>query len=710
MDELLHEFVVESTENLQTIDEQLMVLERDPENPDALGAIFRAMHTIKGTAGFFDLPRIERLAHGAETLLGKLRDGAIIASVSHITALLIVADTLRSHLSSIETTESESDIDSQALLDTVLQLCEQQADAAAPNDASASPQLAVVPPPTTTVAPDRNEASDRNTSSDTTIRVDTGVLDDLMTLMGELVLARNELVQTAARMNDTGLSACTQRINHVTSDLRSRVVKTRMRPVRAVWAAIPRLARDTAVACGKQVSVRMIGEDTELDKTVLEAIKDPLTHCVRNSVDHGIEDPEARLAAGKSAEGTVTLRARHDNGNVVVEISDDGAGINVEGVRAKALEQGLFTETALAAMSDRHVANLIFAPGFSTAATVTNVSGRGVGMDVVRTNAERIGGTADVSFVPGQGTTFTITVPLTLAIIPALIVVSGEDRFAIPQASVLEVVRATADGSDIENLGGALVHRLRGALVALVDLRSSLNAQPTATPPGRTQIVILRGTGVPFGLIVDEILGNEEIVVRPLDVHYANVDLFAGATVMGDGKIALILDVTALGANASVPEIESAANKQERASSHSDEPTVPVLVVELDRDDRVALPLHSVARLEKFQLDDVELTGMERVVQYRDDILQLLNLSDLLGRGAVPSDPDCRFVVTAVVLHEGRELGLEVERIVEVAEAHSVDHNRNTSTQTAIANGSVIDVVTIENLFNRGLRILGVAA
>jgi len=440
VDELLREFVIESNENLETIDRDLMTLERDPNAPDVVASVFRAMHTIKGTAGFFDLPRIERLAHTAETLLGKVRDGVLDPTEARISALLKVADTLRSQLASLDETGTEGDADIDELIERLVALGDADADAASAAETDATPapkpkaaprrrkpKAETAPAPVVTAkadpaqpapAADVAPAGDRPQAAESSIRVDIGVLDELMTLVGELVLARNELLQAASQIDDRSLAACASRVNLITGDLRERVLKTRMRPVKAVWSALPRLVRDTALACGKHVQVRMEGEDTELDKTVLEAIKDPLTHCVRNSVDHGIESPEARVAAGKPAEGTLTLRASHENGSVVIEITDDGGGINIERVKAKALENGIHTPAQIEQMSDRAIADLIFAPGFSTAGEVTNLSGRGVGMDVVRTNVEKIGGTVDLNSVAGQGCTFTITIPLTLAIIP----------------------------------------------------------------------------------------------------------------------------------------------------------------------------------------------------------------------------------------------------------------------------------------------------
>ncbi len=691
MDELLREFVIESNENLETIDRDLMALEREA-SADVLASVFRAMHTIKGTAGFFDLPEVERLAHAAENLLGKLRDGTLQPTSTRVSALLRVADALRVHLASLEQTGAEAEVAADELIELLVSLCEDDGVTAPAVPPAAAPDRAAdaAPQPSATERPQVSESS---------IRVDIGVLDELMTLVGELVLARNELVQSTSRIEDRALAACTQRINLITGDLRARVLKTRMRAVQTVWSAIPRLVRDTALACGKQVQVVMEGEDTELDKTVLEAIKDPLTHCVRNAVDHGIEPADVRIAAGKPAGGTLTLRASHENGNVVIEISDDGAGIDVGRVRAKALEQGLVSAAAVNEMSDRAVADLIFAPGFSTAAAVTNVSGRGVGMDVVRTNVERIGGTVDVASVAGHGCTFTISIPLTLAIIPALIVGCAGDRYAIPQQSVVEIVRVR-DGREVEDMNGALVYRLRGLLLPLVDLRTQIGS-PAEDHTRGAHIVVLRGAGSPFGLVVDAVHSTEEIVVKPLGSHYASIGVFAGATVMGDGRVALILDVANLAdaarlSFADAGKATAAANDAADGSTTAQDGTA-VLLVQVGLDQRLALPLGRVARLEKFSRREIERTGRRSVVQYRGDVLPVLSLDEHVG---AHRDDDDDQVLVAVVAHGDREIGLSVARIVEVATARAVAHGDDSgAVRTAIVGGEVTDIVDLDSLF-----------
>ena len=409
-------------------------------------------------------------------------------------------------------------------------------------------------------APAAEQAEARGSAvSDSTIRVDVGLLDKLMNLVGELVLARNQVLQFTSQSADSAFLATSQRLNLITTELQGSVMKTRMQPIGNVWSKLPRVVRDLAAACGKEVRLEMEGKETELDKTIIEAIKDPLTHIVRNSVDHGIERPETRVERRKPAEGCLKMRAYHEGGQVIIEITDDGGGIDCERVKQKALQRALITPEQAARMSDHEALYLIFLPGFSTAEKVTNVSGRGVGMDVVKTNIERIGGTVDLQSQPGKGTTLKIKIPLTLAIIPALIVTSGGDRFAIPQVSLLELVRLEVEqaSQQIEFIHGAPVYRLRGQLLPFAYLNRELrlnDADDDGLKPSveATTIVVLQADGHPFGLVVDEINDTEEIVVKPLGKQLKGVASFAGATIMGDGRVALILDVLGLAQRAGV--------------------------------------------------------------------------------------------------------------------------------------------------------------
>ncbi len=526
------------------------------------------------------------------------------------------------------------------------------------------------------------DAKSRETSPET-IRVGVNLLDKLMTLVGELVLARNQLVQLTNTLEDGRLQSVSERMNLIATELQEQVMKTRMQPIGNIWGQFPRTVRDVALGCGKEVVIEMEGKETELDKTIIEAIKDPLTHLVRNSVDHGIELPEVRVQAGKNRAGRLVLRAFHEGGQVNIEISDDGAGLNGERIRKKAIERMLVTGEQATRMSEREISRLIFLPGFSTAEKVTNVSGRGVGMDVVKTNVEKIGGTVDVQSVSGRGTTIRVKIPLTLAIIPALVVTCRGDRYAIPQVNLLELVRLEGDDSAnaVELVHGAPVYRLRGRLLPLVYLQRELNLQPDPMPSeatkGAVNIVVLQADGRQFGLVVDAINDTEEIVVKPLRKQLKTVKTFAGSSIMGDGKVALILDVLGLAQRSGVVE-----EMRERAMAESvNHSAIAVaekktfLLFAGPGDSRMAIPLSALDRLEEFPVEQVEMSGRDWVTQYRGQILPLVRLNVVMEerrnklRALQALPPLNSGPIQVLVLNEGgRSFGLVVERILDIIE------------------------------------------
>jgi two-component system chemotaxis sensor kinase CheA len=727
--EIVKEFLVESYENLDRLDRELVGLEKNPQDRDALGSVFRTIHTIKGTCGFLGFNKLEKVAHVGENLLSRLRDGQLKLNPELTTALLGMVDAVRGMLSSIEANGGEGERDDSPLIATLTRL--QQPPEAPPKIESAalpkSPSEADDIPPNigdilmqrTGVAPaeimlaarQQKEGDPRRlgeilvergsvqsadivdalhvqqtsraqaTASDSTIRVDVGLLDKVMNLVGELVLARNQVLQFANRMKDTSFLAASQRLNLITTELQEGVMKTRMQPIGNIWGQFPRTVRDVALGCGKEVKIEMEGKETELDKTIIEAIKDPLTHLVRNSVDHGIELPEERVKAGKDRTGRLILRAFHEGGQVIIEISDDGAGLNTERIRKKAVERATVTAEQAARMTEREIFNLIFLPGFSTAEKVTNVSGRGVGMDVVKTNVEKIGGTVDVQSTLGRGTTVRVKIPLTLAIIPALVVTCGGDRYAIPQVSLLELVRLKADevGKGIEMVQGAPVHRLRGRLLPLVYLSRVLLLAGVADPQSQAgnpvNIVVLQAEGRQFGLVVDEINDTEEIVVKPLGKQLKGVNTFAGATIMGDGKVALILDALGLAQKANViSELQDRAVAAKEAFSGEKIAgnRQTLLLFQTGKHGRMAIPLSLVARLEEFAGSKVESTGQRQVVQYRGQIMPLIRVAEALDlpeseRGPTAAEADVPMQVV-VYAEQGRSVGLVVERILDIVE------------------------------------------
>jgi two-component system chemotaxis sensor kinase CheA len=491
-----------------------------------------------------------------------------------------------------------------------------------------------------------------------------------MDLVGELVLTRNQILQFNTEREDVTLNATSQRLNLLTTELQEGVMKTRMQHIGVVWNKFPRVVRDMAVALGKQIRLEMDGAETELDRTIIEAIRDPLMHIVRNSCDHGIELPETRMNAGKSAQGKLTLRAYHEGGQVNIEVGDDGAGIDVARVIQKAVEKGLMRPEQANHLSEKEALGLIFLPGFSTAKLVTNISGRGVGMDVVKSHIEKIGGVVDVFSRLGEGTTVKIRIPLTLAIIPGLVVTSGGERFVIPQVNLLELIRIEGDSSEkhIEHVHGTPVYRRRGRLLPIAYLNEVLALRSISLDKA-VNIVVLQAEEHQFGLVVDGINDTEEIVVKPLGKQLKGLTLYAGATIMGDGRIALILDVLGIGERAGVfGELHEQTRTAENKRAQAEIEQRRLLLFRAGSFERLAIPLSLVARLEEFPLSAIEHASGGRVIQYRGHILSLVSLRDVLepdaSRREESPDP-----VQVVVINDGdRSVGMMVDQIVDVAE------------------------------------------
>jgi two-component system chemotaxis sensor kinase CheA len=526
----------------------------------------------------------------------------------------------------------------------------------------------------------------RRSLADSTVRVDVDLLDSLMRLVGELVLTRNQIATRISDTSDTDLVRAGQRLDLIAGELQEGVMKTRMQALDTVWSKLPRVVRDLATTCGRQVRLELSGGETELDRTVLEAVKDPLTHLVRNAVDHGIEPPEARRAAGKPAEGTLRLSAFHEGGRVHIEIGDDGVGIDPARVGRKAVERGLVSETELDRMSDDEVLDLIFLPGFSTAQAVSTVSGRGVGMDVVKTNIENIGGSVSVSSVAGEGTHVRVTIPLTLAIIPALILETGGRRYAVAQASVVELVSVgdtagSGASHGIETVAGAPVYRLRGRLLPVVHLTDVLaghRATGTDNPGSSTgaTIAVLQADGHRFGLVVDQVVDTEEIVVTPMSPQLKHITEYAGATILGSGRVALIIDVTAIARSSGVVGSGNRTGRS-RTTQRALEEGVgggdavdPYLIIEVSSDP-YAVPLSAVTRLEEIDGAGLEHAGGREVVRYRGRIMPLIRMSSLLGNGGMYSDEATDGQHLNVIVHTvgDRSVGLVVDAILDITDA-----------------------------------------
>ena len=765
--EIVKDFLVESHENLDQFDRELILLEKDPGRQDLLASIFRAIHTIKGTSGFLAFTKLEALTHVGENLLAQLRDGALDLTPDITTTLLGMVDTVRQMLAHIEAEGEEGERNDQELIISLTRLIDgvppAMSQVTAP-EAQPRPSaggalnigdLLVMQGATTShdiqaaveqqnsgdprhlgeILVDQGSASPQDVlqalntqqqmhiqhAGESTIRVDVSHLDRLMNRVGELVLLRNQILQYTHAIEDERLQTAGQRLNLLTTELQEGVMKTRMQPIGNIWSKFPRTVRDVAVSCGKQVRIEMQGKETELDKTIIEAVKDPLTHLLRNAVDHGIETPEARRAAGKDPEGRVLLRAFHEGGQVNIEITDDGAGLDLKKIRDKAIEKALISADHATRMSEREMNNLIFLPGLSTATAVTNVSGRGVGMDVVRTNIEKIGGTVDLQSRPGQGCTVRMKIPLTLAIIPALIVTTAGDRYAIPQVSLLELVRFDHEqlGRCIEFVQGAPVHRLRGRLLPLIclDQELSLRESGSASFPQATNvdIVVLRADDRQFGLVVDEINDTEEIVVKPLSKQLKSVNIYAGATIMGDGAVALILDVLGLAQRAGVINEIRATAAAESASwleggAAKEQQRNSVLLFQCGRHGRMAIDLAQVSRLEEFPADAVEKAAGGEVMQYRGEIMPLVRVSRALEGQAEAEETQAAEAVQVVVYAEhGRSVGLVVDQILDIVEESFVvqtQSRRPGVLGSAIIQKRVTDILDVPALLTRAGRSL----
>lgn len=713
IDEIVQEFLVESHENLDQLDRDLVALEREPDSRELLGSIFRTIHTIKGTSGFLAFSNLEAVTHVGENLLARLRDGKMSMTPTTTDLLLAMVDRVRDLLTSIEADGTEGDVDVSVVVEKISALLDGK-EVEAPEALEASEAAAEITPveellpepapePVAETAPeplaevipepvleaaaksvpqpaakpaakaaataDDDHPSRRNVA-DSSIRVDVDLLDTLMRLVGELVLTRNQIVRQAGEQEGLDLVRSAQRLNLIATELQEGVMKTRMQPIDHLWSKLPRVVRDLGAACGKQVTLSMVGRETELDRSLLESVKDPLTHLVRNAVDHGLETPEDRLANGKPAEGVLTLRAYHEGGQVVVEVCDDGAGIDSDKIAQKALDKGLRTTAQLAQMAPADILQLIFLPGFSTAAAVTNVSGRGVGMDVVKTNIESIGGTIEVESVVGRGTTCRLRIPLTLAIVPALTVECAGDRYAIPQVSLLELVALDADraASAVEDVNGASVYRLRGALLPLVRLTDVLGVESDRSD-GHVLIAVLQAEGKRFGLVIDRVLSTEEIVVKPLGSRLKSVGTYSGATILGDGRVALILDVQALARRALTAEALERGSSTETVETHKvTSEAQRMLVAGIGGGRKVAIPLSSVARLENIPVSSVEVVGSREVVQYRGAILPLLRLDRHLGAMSERATDD---LVVVVYSAGNRSVAIVVDEIVDIVDEDS---------------------------------------
>ncbi|UPJ49560.1 hybrid sensor histidine kinase/response regulator [Bradyrhizobium sp. 200] len=761
MDDLLREFLTETNESLDTVDNQLVRFEQDPADAKILDNIFRLVHTIKGTCGFLGLPRLEALAHAGETLMGKFRDGMPVKAEA-VTLILSSIDRIKEILAGLEATETEPEGTDEDLIEKLHAMAEggHHAEAEpAPVPVVAAPQVApavtqevakgtlvdqvlerplrpgevslddlerafreteteAAPAPkpapaaakSAAPAPEAKEAKakpvkraaaveadvqEADKIANQSIRVNVDTLEHLMTMVSELVLTRNQLLEISRRNEDTEFKVPLQRLSNVTAELQEGVMKTRMQPIGNAWQKLPRIVRDLSGELGKQIELEMHGADTELDRQVLDLIKDPLTHMVRNSADHGLETPAERLAAGKGEQGTIRLSAYHEGGHIIICIADNGRGLNTERIKAKALQNGLVSEAELEKMTEAQIHKFIFAPGFSTAATVTSVSGRGVGMDVVRTNIDQIGGTIDIKSVAGEGSSVTIKIPLTLAIVSALIVEAAGDRFAIPQLSVVELVRARANSEHrIERIKDTAVLRLRNKLLPLMHLKKLLKIDDgSSSDPENGFIVVTQVGSQTFGIVVDGVFHTEEIVVKPMSTKLRHIDMFSGNTILGDGAVIMIIDpngiAKALGASGS--SAHEMADEASAAHAIGGEQLTSLLVFRAGSSQPKAVPLGLVTRLEEIATDKIELSNGRYMVQYREQLMPLVQMNGVTVQ-TTGSQP------ILVFADDGRSMGLVVDEIIDIVEERlhiEVAGQQDGILGSAVIKGQATEVIDV---------------
>ena len=773
MDDLLREFLTETSESLDTVDNQLVRFEQEPNNAKILDNIFRLVHTIKGTCGFLGLPRLEALAHAAETLMGKFRDGMPVTGEA-VTLILTTIDRIKDLLAQLEANESEPEGEDRDLISELEAMVERgmaamAAGEAAPPLVPAAPaappaapavtqgslidqtlerplrpgevsldelerafrETAIETPPAHEKAPEPKAAApapksepakveakaepkaeapkkaarakanadgevhENDKVANQSIRVNVDTLEHLMTMVSELVLTRNQLLEIARRNEDTEFKVPLQRLSNVTAELQEGVMKTRMQPIGNAWQKLPRIVRDLATELGKQIELEMHGADTELDRQVLDLIKDPLTHMVRNSADHGLETPAERAASGKAEQGTIRLSTYHEGGHIIICIADNGRGLNTERIKAKAVANGLVTEAELEKMTEAQIHKFIFEPGFSTAAAVTSVSGRGVGMDVVRTNIDQIGGTIDIKSVAGEGTSVTIKIPLTLAIVSALIVEAGGDRFAIPQLAVVELVRARANSEHrIERIKDTAVLRLRNKLLPLMHLKKLLKIDDgSSTDPENGFIVVTQVGNQTFGIVVDCVFHTEEIVVKPMSTKLRHIDMFSGNTILGDGAVIMIIDPNGIAKALGAAGSASQAVADEHAAHHAvgGEQLTSLLVFRAGTAQPKAVPLALVTRLEEIAADKIEISNGRYMVQYRDQLMPLVQMEGVSVQ-TTGSQP------ILVFADETRAMGLVVDEIIDIVEERlhiQVSGAKDGILGSAVIKGQATEVIDV---------------
>jgi len=745
---ILQQFLVESFDNLSNINDDLSQYEKNPSDNEMLNSIYRKVHTLKGSASFLGLNALQEITHAVETILDYVRDGEFQLSTETFDLFLESFDYCHLLLKNVEDSGQEGDVNYSDLLSRLNQVLTSppKVEVNIIRDDSLSLVSSEEPVKVDVLKEEGNpvkevgekqpvkpktESADKTREmvekakvsksnlSDSIVRVNVNLLDKIMNVVGELVITRNQILQYSKLQEDSSLNRYAQQLNTITTELQTDIMTTRMQPVGSVFNKFERIVRDLSRSQGKKVRLTLIGQETELDKTLLEVIKDPMTHLIRNSLDHGLEHPEKREELGKNPEGHLEIKAFHEGGEVIIEIVDDGAGINSEKVKNKALEKGIITESEAASLSSAKIQSLIFAPGFSTAEQVTNISGRGVGMDVVKSNIEKIGGEVEVISKEGKGTTFRLKIPLTLAIVPALVIESGSETFAIHQKNLVELVMLEEnDFGKIENLHNKEFFRLRGELIPIVRLNEVLKLTSAESAASYINIIVLKAEGRTYGLVVDNILDTQEIVVKPLDRKLKGMSHYAGSTIMGDGRVALIIDAFGF-----YNQIDNQSNNKDDdhlevtdTNREADYESMELVLFKLNDKRTYGIPLSLINRLEEIDVNSIEWAGEQAIIRYRGGSMPLLNCEHLLSLEGGHSfkergETKLNCIVTTM---GGMNFGFIVTEILDIAynesalETDTIDRDGLLGTvyidEKLI---SLLDIYTLVSKTNLGQRVLG---
>jgi len=698
MDELLRDFLTETTEHIEGAETQLIHFERNPSDASLITSIFRLVHTIKGTSSFLGLERLERVGHAAESVMGMLRDG--VPPTQHsVTLILAAIDRIKTIIEEIGNHGGEPPGDDSEIiraLEAYYAAGTSQAAAAAAEapqqvaQVASAPTSASAPPAATQPEPETDADSDADsdpepgpaakdsprtsgqqssapqgksggaTTNQESIRVSVDTIERMMQLVSELVLSRNQLLELARHREDDAIKTPLQHLSTLTSDLQDAVMRARMQPVGRLYANLPRLVRELSTSLGKSIDLVTDGADTELDRQLIEVIRDPLTHLIRNCADHGIEKPEERLASGKPERGEIRVSAAHEAGQITIDIADDGKGLDTERIKKKIVSQGLATEQDLRSMSNDEIYRFIFEPGFSTAQVVSNVSGRGVGMDVVRTNIEAIGGSVSLSSVEGKGSRFSLRIPLTLAIAPALIIEVAGQRFALPQTSVVEAVSLGANYKDlIQNVQNALVLKLREEVIPAVELREMVGLNGSASDEGEKLAVVMRVGTDSFCIIVDSVADIQEIVVKPLSASLSHLKVFSGHTILGDGSVVLILDPSGLAANLGIEKSTEKKRVEQREQGPLERRRL--VMFKAGSGAPKVLPLSLVSRIEMVETNRIESSDGRLMVLLQGRLMPIVPISSEIDMSK-PAYP------VLVVATDKRSIGLMTDEIVDILE------------------------------------------